>query len=107
MSFNGGVPITFQSGASVPGTISVTFDEAMAAAGVTIDQIAIGDEFRFMFDASSSSGTFRSSNTLAVAVNCKSELAGTYDYVGSNNFCASADVTGQVTISEVMVNVCG
>ena len=101
ISFNEGALKPFKSAAAVPGTQTVTFNDAMAAAGLTIDDVAVGDAFRLQFITSTSSGTFRSSNTLEVKVSCKSKLAGTYDYVASNNFCGSADVAGQITLSEI------
>ncbi len=101
VSFNEGTPVPFMSAAAVPGTVTVTFDEALAAVGLTLGDMEVGNGFRFQFKTSTSSGTFRSSNTLLVAISCKSELAGTYDYVGSNNFCSSGDQSGQVTINEI------
>ncbi len=101
MSFNGGTPVPFKSGAAVPGTVSVTFNEALAAAGKSVAEVEVGDEFRFEFVSTSSSGTFRSSNTLVAAISCRSELVGTYDYVSSNYFCTGDDLTGQVTITEI------
>ncbi len=101
VSFNGGTPVVFRSAVAVPGTVSVTFEEALAATGLTLAEVGVGDAFRFQFVTSTASGTHRSSNTLEVVVSCKSELAGTYDYVASNNFCGSADLTGEVTINEI------
>lgn len=101
MDFNGGTPVVFKPSAPVPGTETVTFNDALAAAGLTIADVAVGDAFRFHFVTSTASGTHRSSNTLLVNISCRSELAGTYDYVSSNYFCSGGDLTGQVTISEV------
>lgn len=101
MSYNGGTEVPFRSGAGVPGNVAITFNEALSAAGLTVADVAVGDGFRFMFNTSTASGTHRSSNTLLVNISCRSELAGTYDYVGTNNFCGSADVSGTLTISEI------
>ena len=100
LSYNGGDEVPFKTGVSVPGTVDVTFNEALAAAGLTSADVAVEDEFRFMFNTSTASGNHRSSNTLPVNVSCKSELAGTYDFVGSNNFCSSPDFAGTVTFTE-------
>ncbi|MEZ4933457.1 MAG: hypothetical protein R2788_15220 [Saprospiraceae bacterium] len=107
VSYNGGAPVTFKAGTAVPGTVSVTFNEALSAVGLTVAEVAVDDSFRFLFD----NGSTRSSNTLDVRVSCRSELAGTYNYLTSSYFTYASncdgetDLTGTVTISEVGAGV--
>lgn len=91
---------------SVPGTVSVTMFDALNAVGVNVADVAIGDRIAFTFDATTASGTFRSSKSLVVPFSCASALGGTHDYVSTNlqaitGSCPAGPVTGQVTFTDL------
>ncbi len=103
-SYNGGAETVFTT-ASVPSTVNASFTDVLTALGVSAADAAVGDNVTFTFDATTSSGTYRSSRSLNVPVSCPSDLGGTYDYVSSNlvatngNPCPAGDVPGTVTFT--------
>lgn len=98
-SYNGGAFTEFTS-VSVPATVTVPANDLISTLGIDASSIAVGDAVVFVFDATASGGTFRSSSTLTAPYSCNSALAGTYDYVSTAYFCGGPDLTGQVTITE-------
>ena len=94
-------------------TITITGDQAFAAAGVTPDQVSAGDNFNFVgrveltdgrvFSQSNSSATvvgpaFRGHFNFTMPASCPSDLTGTFEYVTTNIWCGAPDQTGTVTI---------
>ncbi len=106
VSYNGGGEVLFQSVTSIPSTINVPFTEVLSKVGVAESAVQVGDEITFTFDGTTSSGTYRSSESLKVPVSCFSDLGGTYTYVSTNlvaitNSCPSGEVTGEVTFTDL------
>ncbi len=85
---------------SVPSTLEVPLDELLTTLGLTLDDVKVGDEVIFSFRSATSSGTYISSETLAIPFSCRSDLAGKMDYVSTNYFCGGDDLTGEVELSE-------
>jgi len=91
---------------SVPGTVTAQMNDVLSALGVNLADVNIGDVVTFTFDATTASGTFRSSKSLNIPFSCFSDLGGTHDYVSSNlqaitGSCPAGDVTGQVTWTDL------
>jgi len=91
---------------SVGSTVPVEFSDVLSTLGVAEADVNVGDVVVFAFDATTSSGTYRSSETLSVPVSCFSDLGGTYDYVSTNLFaatgtCPTGEVTGTVTFEDM------
>lgn len=93
--------------------ITITANEAIAAAGITPEEVNPGDQFVFdgrlvledgsVFTAENSTATVRGaafqghfSFTLPAA--CPSSLEGTYSYVGSDYWCGEDGISGEVDI---------
>ncbi|MDX1477108.1 MAG: hypothetical protein R3301_05350 [Saprospiraceae bacterium] len=95
-----GSSATFTSVSEFPSTIDVTLNEVLAILGKTIDDVEVGDEVRFTFTAATATGTYRSSESLAVPFSCRSDLKGTYNYKSSNYFCSGDELTGTVELIE-------
>lgn len=104
VSYNGGGESLLTS-SSVPSNLTVGFADVLAAVGVSSPEV--GDNVTFTFDASTSSGTYRSSRSLNVPVSCASDLGGTYDYVSTGLYanngypCPAGEVTGTVTFTDL------
>lgn len=94
-------------------TITITGPEALAAAGVTAEQVSAGDQFNFVgrvvltdgrtFSQANSSSTivgpaFRGHFNFTMPASCPSDLTGTYEYTTTDIWCGSADASGTVTI---------
>tara|TARA_Y100000385_G_scaffold291192_1_gene367763 strand:- start:1889 stop:2815 length:927 start_codon:yes stop_codon:yes gene_type:complete len=95
-------------------TISISGSDALAAAGVSADQVTAGDNFNFVGRVELTDGrTFSQSNSSATVVgpafqghfnftmpaSCPSDLTGTYDYTTTNMWCdASASISGTVDV---------
>lgn len=109
VAYNGGDAVLFESVSSLPATINVPFTSALSALGIAESSVAVGDAVTFTFDATTSSGKYRSSTSLSVPVSCFSDLGGTYDYVSSNlkasgdgaGACPTETVSGQVTFTDL------
>ncbi len=97
-------------------SITITANEAIAAAGLTADQVMPGDEFAFKgkvilqdgseFTATNSSATvrgaaFRGHFDFTLAAGCPSELAGTYEYTTTDLWCGADAVTGTVDFIDI------
>ncbi|MDX1407485.1 MAG: hypothetical protein R3330_05110, partial [Saprospiraceae bacterium] len=95
-----GSSATLTSVSEFPSTINVTLNEVLAILGKTVDDVEVGEEVRFTFNAATSTGTYRSSESLAVPFSCRSELKGTYNYRSSNYFCTGGELTGTVELVE-------
>jgi len=107
VSYNGGAEAVFTTASSIPSTVTAGFADVISATGIDAGSIAVGDNITFTFDATTASGTYRSSRSLNVPVSCASDLGGTYDYVGSNLVatnggpCPAGDVAGSVTFTDL------
>jgi len=105
VAYNGGGEVMYASD-SAGSTVTVPFPDVLSTVGVDAADVAVGDRVTFTFDAATSSGTYRSSNSLNVPVSCASDLGGTYDYVSTNLVatnggpCPMGEVTGQVTFTD-------
>ena len=97
---SGGASAVYASLTTVPATLDVPLDELLTTLGLTLDEVEVGDEVVFSFRSATSSGTYISSETLAVPFSCSSDLAGKMDYVSTNYFCGGDDLTGVVELIE-------
>lgn len=94
-------------------TITIRATEAMAAAGVTAEQLSPGDEFNFIgrvilqdgsvYSQANSSAAiygsaFRGHFNFTLPVGCPSNLTGTYAYETTEIWCGGDAVTGTVNI---------
>jgi hypothetical protein len=95
-----GATAVFANVSSVPATLNVPLDELLVTLGLTLEDVAVGDEVVFSFRSAAASGTFTSSETLAIPFSCSSALAGKMDYVSTNYFCGGDDLTGEVELTE-------
>lgn len=105
VSFEGGNEVLYGS-SPVPGSLTVTLPQLLDVLGLTIDDVAVGDQVTFTFDVSTSSGVFRSSRSLTIPFSCFSDLGGTHDFVSTNlqaitGSCPSDPVTGTVTWTDL------
>ncbi len=105
VSYNGNGEQMFAS-SSAGSTLAVPFADVLSTVGVAVGDVAVGDQVTFTFDATTSSGTYRSSNSLNVPVSCASDLGGTHDFVSTNLVatnggpCPTGEVTGTVTFTD-------
>lgn len=104
-SYNGGERVEHASTSSIPATFNIPVDEAVNGLGITVDDLELGDEITFSFDATASSGTYRSGGTLNAPVTCLSSLAGTYDVVTIPWCDNTARFEGTSTWEEVSAGV--
>lgn len=94
-------------------TVTINGADAIATAGLTIDDVTAGDEFDFVgrvvltdgriFSRTNSSATvvgpaFRGHFNFTMPANCPSDLAQTVSYVTTDVWCGGADQTGTVDI---------
>lgn len=94
-------------------TVTISGTQALAAAGVSQDQVSAGDNFNFVgrveltdgrvFSQANSSATvvgpaFRGHFNFTMPASCPSDLTGTFEYSTTNLWCGNADVTGTVDI---------
>jgi hypothetical protein len=106
VSYNGGGEVLLQTVSDLGSSVTVNFTDVLAAVAVATGDVEVGDNVTLTFDASTSTGSYRSSNSLNVPVSCFSDLGGTYDYVGSNLVatnggpCPAGEVTGSVTFTD-------
>ncbi len=105
VAYQGGGEMSFGT-SSVPGTVNASLNDVLSAVGVNLADVAVGDVATFTFDATTASGTFRSSKSLVVPFSCFSDLGGTYDYVSTNlqavtGSCPTSAVMGQVTWTDL------
>ena len=70
-----------------PQTLEVSLDDVLTGLGVEMDDVAVGDEVVFAFDAITSGAKYRSNKTVSAPFSCASNLAGTYDYVTVKPWC--------------------
>ncbi len=97
-------------------SITITANEAIAAAGLTADDVNPGDEFTFRgrvilqdgseFTSSNSSATvrgaaFRGHFDFTLGAGCPSFLAGSYNYTTTALWCGADDVSGSVDFVDV------
>lgn len=106
VSYNGGGEQLLTTVSDLGTTTEVSFADVLSLAGVAESEVEVGDNVVFAFDATTSSGTYRSSEALSVPVSCFSDLGGTYDFVSTNLFavtgsCPSGEVTGTVTWTDM------
>lgn len=106
VSYEGGGEAVFTSVSSIPSNVAVSFSDVLNLLGVSPANVNVGDNVVFAFDATTSSGKYRSSSTLSVPVSCFSDLGGTYDFVGSNlsaitGTCPGGEVTGTVIFTDM------
>ncbi len=105
LSLNGAAPVDLETFTSFPGSYTMSLEQAAVAVGSTLADMQLGDVFTFGFkDVVTSSGTYRSTKTLNVAVSCPSTLAGDYDVTAvgtSTDVCCPDEttVTGVVTLT--------
>jgi hypothetical protein len=105
VAYEGGGETSFGTG-SVPGSVNVTMNDVLSAVGVSLGDVEIGDEITFTFDGTSSSGTFRSSESLVIPFSCFSDLGGTHSFVSTNfqaitGSCPTDPVEGTVTWTDL------
>ena len=87
-STKGAAPVELTTVSSFPATVSVSLADIMASSGLTIDDLAPGDQTVFSFaNVGTPSGTYPSGSSLTILMACPSDLAGTYSYSSSNMFC--------------------
>lgn len=95
--------------------ITITAQEAIAAAGITEPELLPGDQFQFkgriilqdgaVYTASNSSASvngagFRGHFDFTLPAGCPSSLKGSYAYTGTETWCGNPAVSGTVTIIE-------
>lgn len=95
-----GASTVYTTVSSFPTTVDVPMLDLLSALNLTVDDVEVGDEVLFTFNATTASGAYRSSESLLVPFSCNSELEGTYDYTSTNYFCSGGDLTGTVTLNE-------
>lgn len=94
-------------------SVTITGNEALAAAGVTLDQVSAGDNFNFVgrveltdgrvFSQTNSSATvvgpaFRGHFNFTMGANCPSDLTGSFAYETTDTWCDGSSVSGTVDI---------
>ncbi len=105
-SLNGGEEVYHATVNSLPADITVTAAEAVEGLGISVEEIAVGDQFTFTFVAKTDAGDFKGSEAFSVVASCTSNLAGTYTTVArgtSTDGCCTEEVTdyeGTVTLVE-------
>lgn len=100
VSFNGQGQSAYTTLSALPATVTVSLDQVLAALGMTIDQVEVGDAVRFSFRATTSTGVYLSNRTVRIPFSCKSDLKGEVDYVTTNHFCGSGPLTGTTMLNE-------
>ncbi len=95
---NDGASAVYATVTSTPATLDVPLDDLLSVLGLTLDDVAVGDEVVFSFKSTTGSGTYTSSELLSVPFSCKSELAGKMDYTSTNYFCGGDPLTGVVEL---------
>lgn len=105
-TYGDGDEISLGTVTDLPGSASVDMQDIVDAAGIT--DPAAGDAISLAFRASTSTGTYRSSNTMNFNVGCVSNLAGTHTFVStmlvaanSQTACPSDPVSGEVTFTDL------
>lgn len=79
-STKGGAPQEIATISSFPATISVSLADIMASSGLTMDDLAPGDQTVFSFqNVSTPSGTYPSGASLSIDMSCQSDLGGMMD----------------------------
>ncbi len=107
-TFSGGASAVYAVVTTTPETIDVPLDELLTVLGLTIDDVAVGDDIVFAFVTSTSTGNYISSETLTVPFSCKSELVGTYDVLSTQLWCdPSESIEGKSEWYEISAGVYG
>lgn len=99
ISYNGSTPVDIGS-VDMPGTRTLTFEEAIELTGAPLDDIMAGDVFEIGATFTTASGDYRNGKRLRIPVGCLSELAGTYDYEATAVWCGEALTSGTVEFIE-------
>jgi len=103
-SYNGGDAVMHANVS--PGPVSVTLQEAIDGLGVSLDDVAVGDVVQLSFETNTSTGTFKSGETLDIPASCPSSLAGDYTSTTSGTStdgCCPGTFTAErdITLTEV------
>lgn len=112
VSYNGGDEQVITSVSDLPSTVTLDMVDIVSAAGVATPEA--GDVITVAFLATTSSGVYRSSETLNFNVGCVSSLAGSHPYVStmlvaanSATACPTDPVEGVVTFTDLGCGVYG
>jgi hypothetical protein len=100
VNYEGGAQSVFTTVTSLPTTINADLDDVLAALNLTVGDVAVGDDTRFAFKVTTSSGVYLSNRTLRVPFSCVSALKGMMDYTSTSYFCSGPDLTGTVEMIE-------
>lgn len=99
-NFNGTGNIEHATLSSFPATVNISLSEALAGTGVSLEDLKVGDSFRFTFETTTSTGTYTTGGSINIPVSCSNKFPGTYDFVSTDYFCGGDPLSGSVTITE-------
>jgi hypothetical protein len=103
-SINGAAAVEETKITSFPAELTFNLNDAVAGTGLTIDDLAVGDNVTYTFaDVVTASGTYPSGRTLPVNITCPGQLTGTFaiSTIATGIFASPDPYVGMVRFEDI------